>query len=63
MRRNNIKEQIEHIKSIGIDTASCFECGASEDLQYHHIIPYASGGKRVIPLCGNCHNLVHHGNK
>jgi len=63
MKRENTKEQVEHLKNLGIDTANCFECGSSEDLQYHHIIPYAQGGKRVIPLCGSCHNTVHLGEK
>ena len=61
MKRENIKEQIEHLKSAGIDTNSCFECGSPEDIEYHHIIPYSLGGRRVIPLCGNCHNMVHKG--
>lgn len=59
--RENIKEHIEHLKKIGIDTESCFECGNKKDIQYHHIIPYSLGGRKVIPLCGNCHNMVHRG--
>ena len=59
--RENIKEHIEHLKKIGIDTESCFECGNKKDIEYHHIIPYSWGGRRVIPLCGNCHNMVHKG--
>jgi hypothetical protein len=61
MKRENIREQIEYLKDIGVDTTSCFECGSKEDIEYHHIIPYAWGGRRVIPLCGNCHNMVHKG--
>jgi len=61
--RENIKEHIEHLKKVGIDTESCFECGNKKDIEYHHIIPYAWGGRRVIPLCGNCHNMVHKGRK
>jgi len=61
--REGIKEHIEHLKKIGIDTESCFECGNKKDIEYHHIIPYAWGGRRVIPLCGNCHNMVHKGRK
>ena len=61
MKRENIKEQIKYLESIGIDTTICFECGSEKDIEYHHIIPYTLGGRRVVPLCGNCHNRVHKG--
>jgi hypothetical protein len=61
MKRDNVKEQISALRAAGIDTTSCFECGSMEDIQYHHIIPYSLGGRKVIPLCGNCHNMVHRG--
>jgi len=37
----------------------CFECGSTDDLQNHHIIPRSLGGTKTIPLCGKCHSIVH----
>ena len=37
---------------------NCFECGklASEN---HHVVPKSRGGTKTIPLCAECHGLVH----
>jgi len=37
----------------------CYECGSTEDIQYHHIIPESKGGEMTIPLCIICHGKVH----
>lgn len=37
----------------------CFECSATENITYHHVIPYSKGGRNTIPLCERCHGLVH----
>jgi hypothetical protein len=37
----------------------CYECGSTEDIQYHHIIPESKGGGMTIPLCIICHGKVH----
>ena len=37
----------------------CFECGKSQDVQLHHVIPRSLGGKKTIPLCLSCHRLAH----
>lgn len=43
----------------------CYNCGATENLNYHHIIPLALGGNNILTniavLCGKCHWAVHHG--
>lgn len=39
----------------------CFECD-SPATHSHHVIPYALGGRRTIPLCAGCHSLVHDAN-
>lgn len=36
----------------------CFECGKSADVD-HHVIPRSKGGTKTIPLCNQCHSLVH----
>jgi 5-methylcytosine-specific restriction endonuclease McrA len=40
------------------DGHKCLECGASEDLQFDHIIPVALGGatspENLQILCGDC---------
>lgn len=37
----------------------CFECGATESITYHHIVPYSKGGRKTIPICERCHGLIH----
>ena len=43
----------------------CYNCGATDNLNYHHIVPLALGGNNVLTniavLCGKCHWTVHHG--
>lgn len=42
----------------------CYNCGSTENLNYHHIIPLALGGNNILTniavLCGRCHWAVHH---
>lgn len=40
-----------------IDT-KCFECGGPA-AHLHHVIPRSKGGKNTVPLCQECHGLVH----
>ena len=37
----------------------CFECGAIEDLQEHHVVPRLRGGTKTITLCYGCHMKAH----
>ena len=37
---------------------TCFECGKKADIE-HHVIPRSLGGKKTVPLCNQCHSLVH----
>jgi len=41
----------------------CQECGATEDLQAHHVVPLSAGGENDpsngIALCPNCHARKH----
>lgn len=43
----------------------CCNCGSTENLQYHHIVPVICGGNEVpsnvAVLCGDCHSKVHYG--
>lgn len=45
----------------------CCNCGSKEDLQYHHIVPLALGGKDINSnmccLCYDCHYKLHHDGK
>jgi hypothetical protein len=36
----------------------CFECGKLATWT-HHVIPQSRGGLRTVPLCAQCHGLVH----
>ena len=44
----------------------CANCGKDEkeQIEYHHVIPIILGGQdvltNIIPLCHNCHELIHH---
>jgi len=44
-------------------TEACFECGATDGLQQHHVVPRSRGGTKTIPLCGECHGKAHHRDK
>ncbi len=37
---------------------SCFECGKLAE-HNHHVLPESKGGTRTVPLCANCHGLIH----
>ena len=59
--RNNIP--IEWKRKLG---NTCCNCGNTEDIQYHHIVPLAAGGNHILSnlvcICGVCHTKIH-GNK
>lgn len=42
----------------------CVNCGAIDDIEYHHIVPLSLGGNDVLsnicPLCATCHGKVHY---
>ena len=42
---------------------NCQNCGGTNDLEIHHIVPLISGGNNVIGnlarLCGSCHGRIH----
>ena len=41
-----------------------FECGKKDlGVEEHHVVPKSLGGKRVVPLCPECHTLIHCGEK
>ena len=41
----------------------CVNCGSSEEVDLHHIVPIAKGGtnniQNIVPLCRKCHMAVH----
>lgn len=44
---------------------ACANCGSTEDIEYHHIVPLALGGTNsmgnIKPLCYKCHKAAHYG--
>jgi len=38
---------------------NCFECGTTEDIQQHHVVPKSRGGTKTVPLCYSCHQKAH----
>jgi hypothetical protein len=41
-----------------IQAAECFECRAPAQ-HMHHVVPRSQGGTKVLPLCAQCHAIVH----
>ena len=43
----------------------CYNCGSSEGIELHHIVPLRCGGtnniSNIAVLCHRCHMAVHHG--
>jgi len=43
--------------------SKCRRCGATTNIEYHHIKPLSHGGtndlKNIIPLCAKCHKEIH----
>ena len=37
----------------------CFECGATDEIHHHHVVPQVRGGTKTVPLCHVCHAKVH----
>ena len=37
----------------------CFECGSSDEIHNHHVVPKILGGTKTVPLCPTCHGKVH----
>lgn len=62
MKRRNIGELDK--REIGL---KCCNCHSTENLEYHHIIPFALGGNDINSnmccLCYNCHNALHYSDK
>lgn len=47
------------MRKIKDECHKCYECGDTDNLQNHHIIPRVIGGNKTIKLCGNCHGKIH----
>ena len=45
-----------------IKNNKCFECDSDKNIHHHHVVPKSIGGTKTIPLCGDCHGLVHNKN-
>lgn len=58
--RQTVSEVIKQNKG-----SSCCNCGSSENIEYHHIVPISLGGNdiesNIVPLCHRCHKAAHHG--
>lgn len=41
----------------------CANCGSTDNIEYHHIVPVALGGTNrltnIVPLCSRCHKAAH----
>ena len=41
----------------------CCNCGSTEDVEYHHVVPLANGGtnniSNIVPVCFRCHKAIH----
>jgi hypothetical protein len=54
----DVRLLLRGVDKVEFDLGICFECSATAT-EMHHIIPKIRGGKKMIPLCSNCHGLVH----
>ena len=66
--RNSAKWQQARAAARRLDGERCTNCGSSEQLQVHHIVPLAKGGKKfalsnLTTLCSDCHADVGGGGK
>lgn len=39
--------------------STCWECGSTDRIHEHHVVPRSKGGTRTLPLCEACHGKVH----
>lgn len=61
------KKQAAKMKYLGIVQKEmghkCVNCGSTEHIEYHHIVPLQNGGtnalSNIVPLCQRCHYLAH----
>lgn len=41
----------------------CVNCGSTEMIEYHHIVPICQGGtnkmSNIVPVCNRCHKAIH----
>ena len=48
-----------------IDREMCCNCGSTDGIEYHHVVPKIFGGRdipsNIYPVCAKCHALVHFG--
>ncbi len=58
--RQTVSEVIKQNKG-----SVCCNCGGSENIEYHHIVPISLGGNdiesNIVPLCHRCHKTAHNG--
>lgn len=58
----NYRALIRNVKG-----TSCVNCGSTESIEYHHIVPLSLGGEdrigNIVPLCRKCHMAAHHGRR
>lgn len=58
--RKTLSKQIK--QSVG---NVCCNCGTDKNIEYHHIVPLALGGRDIesnmVPLCHQCHKAAHCG--
>lgn len=52
--RKNMKDTLGNV---------CVNCGTTENIKYHHIVPLKNGGtnklSNIVPLCADCHYKAH----
>lgn len=64
MRITNVQRRKELVSKKGTICCNC-QKDQKDAIQFHHIIPLAIGGNdydsNIVPLCDDCHNLIHHG--
>lgn len=62
LRKEHNKRVIDGVYKVALG-CTCVNCGSTEDIEYHHIVPICVGGtnkmSNIVPVCRICHISIH----
>lgn len=67
---DNTRQEFEAMKNYILkvkDCTKCINCGSTDNIELHHIVPLIVGGtnniNNIVPVCEECHNKIHECNR
>lgn len=61
--RNEYRDKLNKGYYDGVFPRVCCNCGSTEDVVFHHIVPLSQGGtnklSNITPVCVRCHKAIH----